>query len=529
MSTNNDHKFIPLLPNFKASLFLPGVILISVLVGLAGWRNAVAQTQPNILVIISDDHTMQSIGAYGAKYGVTPRIDQLAREGMMFNRAFVTNSICAPSRAVLLTGKFSHKNGHINNLTRFNASQPQFQHYLSKSGYQTAWIGKWHLESEPQGFDFWKVLPGQGYYYNPDFINMDGSRQRITGYCTNIITDQALAWLTERDDSKPFCLVIGHKATHRTWMPDTVDLGSTDQLKIPLPENFYDNYEGRIAAHDQDLSIEKTLLMGYDLKIYDHDSVALKDGNISRMSRRQQELFLNYYQRVKSDFTSPLTGKALTEWKYQRYMKDYLATTRSLDRNVGRIMDWLTEKKLLENTLVIYTSDQGFYLGEHGWFDKRFMYEESMRTPLIMRYPSMIKTGVHDNHLVQNIDMAPTFLQLAGVPVPEDMQGESLLSVMKNTASLWRNALYYHYYEYPGEHHVYRHFGIRSNRYKLIRFYGEKNFWELYDLKNDPSEMKNLYGHKKYQSITTDLKNQLQQLIEQYDDQEAEAILRDNR
>lgn len=529
MQTNSYFKSTTTFLNFKVPLLLQKTVLIGLLISLTGWLNADAQTQPNILVIISDDHTMQSIGAYGAKYGVTPRIDQLAREGMVFNRAFVTNSICAPSRAVLLTGKFSHKNGHINNLTRFNAAQPQFQHYLSKAGYQTAWIGKWHLESEPQGFDFWKVLPGQGYYYNPDFINMDGSRQRINGYCTNIITDQAVEWLNKRDESKPFCLVVGHKATHRTWMPDTVDLGSTDQLKIPLPENFYDDYEGRVAAQDQDLSIEKTMLLGYDLKIYDHDSLAMKDGNISRMSRSQQEKFLAYYHRIKSDFTSQLTGKALTEWKYQRYMKDYLATSRSLDRNVGRIIDWLKENKLLENTLVIYTSDQGFYLGEHGWFDKRFMYEESMRTPLIMRYPSLIKAGVNDNHLVQNIDMAPTFLQLAGVPVPEDMQGESLLPVLHNDTQHWRDALYYHYYEYPGEHHVYRHFGIRSNRYKLIRFYGEKNFWELYDLKKDPAEMKNLYGINKYHSITTDLKNQLQQLVEQYDDPEAKAVLTNSR
>lgn len=524
-----NNKFSTTLLNFKVLILVHRIFFVGVLFFSIGWMDGEAQNQPNILVIISDDHTMQSMGAYDAKYGVTPRIDQLAREGMVFNRAFVTNSICAPSRAVLLTGKFSHKNGHINNLTRFNSAQPQFQHYLKKAGYQTAWIGKWHLESDPRGFDYWKVLPGQGYYYNPDFINMDGSRQRINGYCTNIITDQAVEWLSARDASKPFCLVIGHKATHRTWMPDTVDLGSMDDVKIPLPKNFYDDYKERIAAHDQDLSIEKTMLMGYDLKLYDHDSLALKDGNISRMSQSQQEQFLNYYHRVKSDYSPQLTGQALTEWKYQRYMKDYLATTRSLDRNVGRIIDWLQKNKLLENTVVIYTSDQGFYLGEHGWFDKRFMYEESMRTPLIMRYPSMIKAGANDNHLVQNIDMAPTFLQLAGLTIPEDMQGVSLLPVMKNDIPHWRKALYYHYYEFPGEHKVYRHFGIRSNRYKLIRFYGEKNFWELYDLKSDPSEMKNLYSNKKYQTIAADLKKQLQSLIEQYDDNEAKAILMGGR
>ncbi len=508
------------------------ILLVWLLASLPAGMNAEAQTPPNILVIISDDHTMQSIGAYGSPYSATPRIDKLASEGMVFNRAFVTNSLCAPSRAVLLTGKFSHKNGHIDNMTKFNAAQPQFQHYLHQAGYQTAWIGKWHLESEPQGFDYWRVLPGQGYYYNPDFITMDGSRQRIQGYATNIITDQAVQFLDTRDKTKPFCLVVGHKATHRTWMPDTVDLGSTDQLNIALPKNFYDDYEGRTAAHDQDLSIEKTMLMDYDLKMYDHDSLALKDGNISRMTSSQKDQFLNYYHRVRKDYLSQqLTGKALTEWKYQRYMKDYLATTLSLDRNVGRIIDWLQKNKLLENTLIIYTSDQGFYLGEHGWFDKRFMYEESMRTPLIMRYPVMIKAGSNDHHLVQNIDLAPTFLQLAGVAIPEDMQGVSLLPLMNSNPNkqTWRKALYYHYYEHPGEHNVYRHFGIRTNRYKLIRFYGEKNFWELYDLKNDPAEMKNLYGSKKYNSLTADLKNQLNQLIAHYDDEEAKTILADGK
>jgi len=493
---------------------------------------ALSQNRPNILVIISDDHTMQSIGAYDATYGVTPRIDQLASEGKVFNRAFVSNSICAPSRAVLLTGKFSHKNGHINNLTRFDGSQPQFQHYLEKAGYQTAWIGKWHLESDPQGFDYWKVLPGQGYYYNPDFINMDGSRQRIMGYCTNIITDQAIHWLKERDNSKPFCLVVGHKATHRTWMPDTVDLGSTDQLNIPLPENFYDEYVGRIAAHDQDLSIEKTMLMGYDLKMWEDDSLALKDGNIKRMTIEQRKQFLDYYHRVKQDLDSrKLSGRALTEWKYQRYMKDYLATTRGLDRNIGQLIDWLTSNQLLDNTLIIYTSDQGFYLGEHGWFDKRFIFEESMRTPLIMRYPPIIKAGTKDNHLVQNIDMSPTFLQLAGLETPNDMQGVSLLPLLNSSKGIkgWRKGLYYHYYEYPGEHHVYRHFGIRTDRYKLIRFYGEKNFWELYDLKTDPTEMKNLYGNIKYNSTIIELKDQLHQLIRQYDDQEAEGVFKDGK
>ena len=487
----------------------------------------ICQQRPNIIVIVSDDHTMQAIGAYGASYGVSPHIDQLAKEGVLFNRAFVTNSICAPSRAVLLTGKYSHINGHRDNLTKFDASQNQFQKYLQQAGYQTAWIGKWHLDAIPQGFNYWQILPGQGQYYNPDFIDMDGSQKRTEGYCTNIITDLATSWLDTRDSTKPFCLVVGHKATHRTWMPDTMDLGSTDHLNIPLPDNFYDDYEGRTAAKDQDLSIEKTMLMGYDLKMFDDDTAAGKEGSIKRMNPEQKKKYLDYYKQIKSDLDAKnLEGKALTEWKYRHYMQDYLATAISLDRNVGRLMDYLQQNNLMEKTVIVYTSDQGFYLGEHGWFDKRFMYEESMRTPLIIRYPLLVKKGSVNNDLVMNLDLAPTFLQLAGLAVPGDMQGKSMLPLLKNeiTGNAWRTGVYYHYYEHPGEHNVYRHFGVRTSRYKLIRFYGPKNFWELYDLKNDPHEMKNLYGNRKYRKQVVQMKNELQKLIKQYDDKEASEI-----
>jgi len=491
---------------------------------------AAGQQQPNIVVIISDDHTMQAIGSYGATYGLTPNIDRLAAEGALFTRAFVTNSICAPSRAVLVTGKLSHKNGHINNLTEFDGSQDQYQKQLQRAGYETAWIGKWHLGSDPQGFDYWEILPGQGHYYNPDFINMDGSKSRVEGYCTNIITDKATKWLDGRDKTKPFSLVVGHKATHRTWMPDTTDLGATENLAIPLPESFYDRYTGRVAAQDQDLSIEKTMLMGYDLKMFDDSLAALEEPGIRRMNPGQRRKYLDYYRRNKMSMDSAyLAGNALTVWKYTHYMQDYLATAISLDRNVGRLINYLKENNLLDNTLIVYTSDQGFYLGEHGWFDKRFMYEESMRTPLIIRYPPMIRKGIRLNNLVMNLDLAPTFLDLAEVPVPPDMQGKSLLPLFSPTArNPWRSGVYYHYYEFPGEHHVYRHFGIRNDRFKLIRFYGPKDFWELYDLEKDPHELMNLAQDEQYHGQLTTLKQELLRLILQYEDKEALAIFNNN-
>lgn len=494
--------------------------------------HAFAQQRPNIVVILTDDHAMQAIGAYGSAYGVSPNIDKLAKDGAVFSRAFVTNSICAPSRAVLLTGKFSHKNGHRDNHTKFDGSQDQVQKRLQQAGYQTAWVGKWHLETTPQGFDFWEILPGHGHYYNSDFLTMDGGRKKTEGYCTDIITDIATRWLDHRDKTKPFSLVVGHKATHRNWMPDTTDLGATDQVNIPLHNTFYDAYEGRVAAKDQDLSIEKTMRMGTDLKMFDDSVAAHKEGNISRMNLEQRKTFLAYYNRIKAGLDSRnLSGRVLTEWKYQRYMRDYLATAISLDRNVGRLMSYLQQNNLLETTLIVYTSDQGFYLGEHGWFDKRFMYEESMRTPLIIRYPALIKGGTTIHDMVMNVDLAPTFLQLAGQPVPTDMQGKSVLPLLKNElkGDAWRKGVYYHYYEHPGEHNVYRHFGIRTSRYKLIRFYGEKNFWELYDLESDPNELKNLFGNKKYDKPLAHLKNELLQLIHQYDDKEALAILENDR
>jgi arylsulfatase A-like enzyme len=490
--------------------------------------SAQQSSRPNIVVILTDDHAVSTIGAYGSKYGATPNLDRLAKEGALFNRAFVVNSICGPSRAVLLTGKYSHVNGMRDNRDRFDASQDVFPARLKKSGFQTAWIGKWHLVSYPQGFDYWNIFPGQGLYYNPDMINMKGDTTRHNGYGTDIVTDMTINWLDKRDESKPFFVVVGEKAPHRTWMPDTADLGKFDHINFPLPKNFYDPYDNRIAAEMQDMSIAKTMRLGYDLKMKS-DPNAVAAGFIKRMSPEQRKKWNAYYDKVEADFLSKkLTGKALIEWKFQRYMKDYYSTTLSLDRNVGKILAYLDKNNLSKNTIVVYTSDQGFYMGEHGWFDKRFMYEESMRTPLIIRYPGVIKPGTVSNQLISNVDFAPTFLDVAGIAIPKEIQGKSMMPLIRDPKVSIRTSAYYHFYEFPGEHSVLKHFGIRTSRYKLIRFYDHKNFWELYDLQKDPHEMKNLYGQKKYADITADLKKQLEQLCIEYKDKDALNALAKN-
>lgn len=484
-----------------------------------------AQKRPNILIILSDDHAYQAISAYGNKLVQTPSIDRIANEGAIFQKAYVTNSICGPSRAVIITGKYSNKNGFKDNEnSRFDGSQNTFIKELTRSGYQTAWIGKWHLETNPQGITHWQILPGQGQYYNPDFILMDSSRVRIEGYSANIIEDLAEDWLTQRDTSKPFCLVIGQKNTHRTWIPDTVDMGKYDHITFPLPATFYDDYAGRKAASLQDMTIANTLIMGYDLKMYASEVEEQNQGSITRMNPAQKAKFDAYYKPIYEDLkTRNLSGNALTEWKFQRYMKDYLATAASLDRNIGRALDYLDAHNLTSNTIVVYLSDQGFYMGEHGWFDKRWMYEESFRTPLMIRYPGVIKPHTEVQNFVMNVDLAPTLLDAAGLPIPKDMQGESFLPVLRNVNVKGRNAMYYHYYE-NGEHQVSPHFGIRTKRYKLIRFYTRVNDWELYDLQNDKHEMHNLYGKKKYKKIATTLKKQLLELIDKYEDADARKI-----
>lgn len=470
--------------------------------------------RPNILFIMSDDHAYQAMSCYSGKLNQTPNIDRIAKEGVIFTNSFVTNSICAPSRAVMLTGKFSHANGHLDNTLAFNGSQVTFPKLLRASGYETAMIGKWHLESDPTGFDYWNILPGQGDYYNPDFIEM-GKRNKIEGYVTNLITDFSIKWLDKRDKKKPFCLLLHHKAPHRCWMPDTSYLTKYNDFKFPLPANFYDNYEGRNAAADQQMHM-KDFCPVNDLKMLDKEGEVQGplrkafEGQLKRMNPAQRAAWdkaylpeIEYYKKAN------LSGKELLEWSFQRYMEDYMRCIASVDDNIGRILNYLKENNLDENTLVVYTSDQGFYLGEHGWFDKRFMYEESFRTPLVMKLPNKIKKGKIEK-LVQNIDYAPTFLDLAGIAVPDDVHGKSLVPLItgKKTKD-WRKSVYYHYYEYPGPHDVKRHYGIRTDRYKLIHFYNDIDQWELYDLKLDPNEVTNLYGRKGYEDLTKSLFDQL--------------------
>ncbi|MCX2451438.1 sulfatase [Pedobacter sp. PLR] len=485
-----------------------------------------AQQQPNIIIIVSDDHAFQSISAYGSKLMKTPAIDRIAKEGVRFDKGYVTNSICGPSRAVILTGKYSHKNGFKDNEhSRFDGSQDSFVKQLRNGGYQTAWIGKWHLETTPQGFDHWQVLPDQGQYYNPDFLMQDGTKKRYDGYVTNVVEDVAEEWLDKRDQSKPFCLVIGHKATHRVWLPDTADMGMFDKVTFPLPHNFYDDYKTREAAKIQDMSIAKTMIMGYDLKMFGSEAEADREGSVKRMNAAQRAKFNAYYEPIAADLKSRnLTGNALTEWKFQHYMRDYLSTAASLDRNIGRTLDYLDKQGLAKNTIVIYMSDQGFYLGEHGWFDKRFIYEESFRTPMVMRYPGVIKPGSVSKDFVMNLDIAPTMLDAAGIAIPAAIQGKSMLPQLKDPKTAGRKVMFYHYYE-NGEHSVSPHFGIRNSRYKLIRFYKRVNSWELFDLKKDPNELNNLYGKKGYEQITAEMNKELNAQIANYDDQDAAAIL----
>lgn len=509
------------LNRIKSSLLFAALLFPNLLIA----QKSIKRTaRPNIVIIISDDHAYQAISAYGSKLMQTPNIDRIAKEGVIFNKAYVTNSICGPSRAAILTGKYSNKNGFKDNLSAFDGSQDSFIKQLRASGYLTAWIGKWHLESQPQGFDYWQILPGQGQYYNPDFLMMDGSKKHVDGYASNVIEDVAEHWLNNRDTTKPFCIVIGHKATHRTWLPDTADLGRFDHVQFPLPHDFYDKYTNRKAAQIQDMTIEKTMRMGYDLKMFPDEQSEDKESTIARMNADQRKRMDAYYKPIYDDLKARnLSGNALTEWKYQRYMRDYLSTAAALDRNIGRTLDYLDRHNLDKNTIVIYLSDQGFYLGEHGWFDKRWIYEESFRTPMLMRYPGKIKPGTQTNDFVLNLDIAPTVLDAAGVAIPREMQGQSMLPLFNGKKTASRDAIYYHYYE-NGEHSVSPHFGIKTRRYKLIRFYKRVEAWELYDLETDPHEMKNLYGKKGYEKITADLKIKLKQLIDKYEDEDAATL-----
>ena len=490
-----------------------------------------AQQRYNIVYIMTDDHTAQMMSCYDNRFVETPNLDRIANDGVRFVNSYVANSLSGPSRACMLTGKHSHKNGFTNNEHGiFDGSQQTMPKLMQQAGYQTAIIGKWHLVSEPTGFDYWNILPAQGDYYNPNFINMDGTQTRETGYVTNIVTDKAIDWMEhKRDKSKPFILFIHHKACHRDWLPELKYLREYEDKTFALPSTFDDNYEGRPAAAAQEMEIKNNDHMDivYDNKMYtpgaDTRLTPTYLAMVGRLNSRDRAEYDYFYDSLTLDFNKRhLEGRQLAEFKYQRYMRDYAKVLKTLDDNVGRTLDYLKQAGLLENTLVVYTSDQGFYMGEHGWFDKRFMYEESLNTPLVMRLPDGLKAHGDIKEMVQNIDYAPTFLDLAGAKIPSDIQGVSLLPLLKGEhPKNWRKSVYYHYYEYPAEHSVKRHYGVRSSDgWKLIHFYNDINEWELFNLNDDPNELHNIYGKPGTEKQTKRLMKELIRLQKQYDDQD---------
>lgn len=480
--------------------FILAVVLAN---SLSAWA---ADSRPNILFVFTDDHAYQAISAYGSRINTTPNIDRLAREGMRFDRCYVTNSICGPCRATILTGKYSHANGfYINGPTPFDGSQQTFPKLLQKAGYETAMIGKWHLKSDPTGFDYWDVLIDQGPYYNPPMIR-NGERLRRTGYTTKIITDLALEWLTEkRDSEKPFMLMYQHKAPHRPWDPAPEYMHLYEDEDVPEPPTLFEDYSSRgLAVRQQDMTIAETM-SERDLKFQGPE----------RLTPEQQAAWDAYYKpRNEAFHKANLKGDELTRWKYQRYIKDYLRCVAAVDEQLGRVLDYLDSSGLAENTLVVYCSDQGFYLGEHGWFDKRWMYEESLRTPLLVRWPRVVEPGSFNEDIVSPLDFASTLLDVAGVEIPDDLQGRSIVPLLKgNTPDDWRTSFYYHYYEYPGWHYVRRHYGVTDGRFKLIHFYeSDVDEWELYDLHNDRYELQNVFDNPAYATTRKRLEAELVRL-----------------
>ena len=507
--------------------------LIALIIVLVSPAQAKDQ-RPNILFVFSDDHAPHAIGAYNGwlkSVNPTPNIDRLARGGMLFEKSFCSNSICGPSRAVIMTGKHSHKNGFMNNGNSFDWNQQIFPKLLQKTGYQTAIYGKSHLKGQPQGFDDWAVLPGQGLYYNPDMIFPNG-RRRIDGYCTDVVTDLAVEWLTKkRQDGQPFMMMVQHKAPHRNWMPALRHLHLYDDIEIPEPATLFDKWEDNASpARHQELEIDRHMDLNYDLFVDltpDYNQPASQKrqdrsawNNMKRMSPAQLKQWRAAYAPKDAAFhKAKLSGKALVRWKFQRYAKNYLRCVKGVDESVGRLRATLKDLGLADNTIVIYSSDQGFYIGDHGWYDKRWMYEESLMMPFIVNWPGVTKPGSRDTHLIQNLDYAETFLDIAGAKIPADMQGSSLVPLLRGqTPKDWRTSIYYHYYEYPSVHMIPRHYGIRTERYKLMHFYQFGNEWELYDLKSDPDELQNLYGKKGTGKLAADLKKQLRGLQTNYED-----------
>ncbi|CAM3350461.1 sulfatase [Zobellia roscoffensis] len=482
----------------------------------------------NILFIMADDHAIQAISAYGhplTQQAPTPNIDRLAKNGALFTHSYVTNSICGPSRAVILTGKHSHINGFRQNGDQFNGNQVTLPKILKSAGYETAIVGKWHLHGEPQGFDYSKIIVDQGNYYNPDFIEK-GDTTRIQGYATDIITNDALNWLqNKRNDSLPFFMMVHHKAPHRNWMPALRHMNKYDSVQFPLPDTYFPSFENQQAAEAQLQTIYDDMYEGHDLKMSkEYGSTELAHNpwttDFERMSPEQRNAWDKAYLPKNDAFhQANLKGKDLAKWKFQRYMQDYMATIAAVDEGVGKILDYLEESGLDKNTLVVYTSDQGFYMGEKGWFDKRFMYEESFGSPLLMQLPGIISAETKVDAMVQNLDFAQTFLDFAGVEGKSGaMQGQSFKGLLDGSMNPedFRDVLYYHYYDYPAFHMVKKHYGIRTARYKLMHFYDDIDSWEFYDLYKDPKELNNIIDDRTYSSVIEDMHDKLDSIQKVY-------------
>lgn len=527
----------------KSSTFYKSVLSLSLIFGLAYLSSCQSddtpsQDRPNIIFIMSDDHAYQAISAYDNSLIETPNIDRIAKMGMMFTQASVTNSICAPSRATILTGKHSHMNGKIDNHFPFDTTNVTFPQLFQDAGYQTAMFGKLHFGNNPKGFDQFKILPGQGAYYNPDFITKNEGNIQVEGYVTDIITDMTLDWLqNERKKEDPFLLFYLHKAPHRSWLMAERHLDEFTNKTFPEPPTLFDHYSGRTApVAEAEMSILHHMSWAGDHKISPTvmDEIGLDEigfdkprynYSFERFTPEQRESFERVYGKIGEELKKiypTMTEEDLMRWKYQRYMQDYLGTIKSVDENVGRLLDYLEANNMMENTIIVYTSDQGFYLGEHGWFDKRFVYDESFKTPLLFAWPGKVEPGTNSDALVQNLDFAQTFLDAAGIPAPSDMQGESMIPILTGNEEEWtRDAVYYHYYEYPAEHMVNRHYAIVTADYKLIHYYYVEDEWELIDRKKDPMELKNVYNDPAYAEIREDLHRRLEELRVKYKDNSA--------
>ena len=496
--------------------------------------------RPNILFIMSDDHAYQAISAYSDKLIKTPNIDRIANEGILFTNACVTNSICAPSRATILTGKHTHINGKVDNRMPFDTTQVTFPQLFQNAGYETAMYGKLHFGNNPKGVDDFMILPGQGNYINPKFITPKGDTT-ITGYVTDIITDLTINWLDKkRDKEKPFMMMYLHKAPHRPWWPSPEKFKEFTQKAFPEPASLFDDYSNRgTSAKSAEMNLLQHMKYGHDSKIrpetikemggvepyvppFNWSGIDGFTGPYERANNEQKALYDPVIDSINTWFKTnwpTMNNEQKMKWKYQRYMQDYLACISSVDDNVGRVLDYLDESGLAENTIVIYTSDQGFYLGEHGWFDKRFIYDESFKTPLMIRWPNEITPSTTNDEMVQNLDFAQTFLEAAQIKVPSDMQGESLIPLLKGDIAQWnRDAVYYHYYEYPAVHMVKRHYGIVTKEYKLVHFYYDVDEWELYDRIKDPQEMINIYNDPSYANTVNELHKKLDELRLKYKD-----------